>query len=66
MLVVSLRGRIKGTEHIMIDVLVDARHQFGWKGWLVEDRMNPVKNGYPLLWLAIDWVEYAYIEMAGN
>lgn len=64
MLVVSLRGRAPGTENILIDVLVDARHQLGWKGWLVEDRMNPVGNGYPLLWLAIDWVEYAYIEMA--
>jgi hypothetical protein len=60
--VLSLRGRDPGTENVVIDILLEEDHWFGWKGWLLEDRMSPKKNGICYLWMACDWVPFAYVE----
>ena len=60
-LIVALRGRLPGTEHITVDVVLEKRHDLGWKGWLAADRTSFQKTGQSLLWLSQDWVEYGYL-----
>jgi hypothetical protein len=62
--IVNLRGRHKDVEDVIIHVLLESRHQLGWKGWMMNDKMDGLERPGPsLLYLAQDWVEYGYIDM---
>lgn len=60
-MIVALRGTKEGTESVMVDVILDARHPLGWKGRMVKDRTSFEPVGDSAVWLRQDWTEYGYI-----